>query len=95
MAWEFEDLKGYMMIRNRGRSNGGLVDMRGKVPDAVPAHWNAYFSCADLDATLETARQGGASVLVPPIELAAGRFSVLRDPQGATFSVIQSPRVDD
>ena len=30
-----------------GRSIGGMVDMTGRVPDAVPPHWLTYFSVAD------------------------------------------------
>lgn len=68
---------------------GGMVDMRGRVPDEIPAHWNVYFAVEDCDATLTAARELGGAVVVGPFDIPVGRFAVLRDPQGATFSVIQ------
>lgn len=56
----------------------------------VPPYWSVYFAVEDCDATVEKAQSLGAKVLNPPMEVeGVGRFSVLQDDQGATFSVIQ------
>ena len=61
-----------------------------QVPPEVPAHWLAYFATDDCDATVEKASGLGATVLVPPMDIPPGRFSVMLDPTGAAFAVIKS-----
>jgi hypothetical protein len=50
------------------------------------AHWSVTFSTADADATAAKATELGGTVLLPPIDAPYSRLTVLRDPQGATFS---------
>jgi uncharacterized protein len=71
-------------------SAGGMLDMRGRVPDEVPPHWMVYFNVDDADAAIETAKSGGASVAAGPMDLPMGRFAVLVDPQGAGFAIFES-----
>lgn len=71
-----------------GQTTAGMREMGEQDPPNVPPHWLAYFAVADCDATTEKARQLGGSVMVPPMTIPAGRFSVLADPQGAVFAVI-------
>jgi predicted enzyme related to lactoylglutathione lyase len=71
-----------------GKAIGGMLSMPPMVPAEVPAHWLAYVGSADCDATVATATAAGASVLVAPQDIPAGRFSVLTDPDGAVFAVI-------
>jgi predicted enzyme related to lactoylglutathione lyase len=54
--------------------------------DADPAHWGVTFSTADADATAAKATELGGKVLVAPVDAPYSRLTVLRDPQGATFS---------
>jgi uncharacterized protein len=68
---------------------GGMADITGRVPDAVPAHWLAYFAVADTDATVAQAQELGGEVNVPPMDIPAGRFAVLGDPHGGVFGVIR------
>jgi predicted enzyme related to lactoylglutathione lyase len=70
-------------------SIGGMLDMRGRVPDEVPAHWLAYFAVEDCDEALEKTKVLGGSVAVGPVDLPVGRFAVLRDPHGAGFAVFE------
>ena len=67
---------------------GGMMDMRGRVPDEVPAHWLVYFAVEDTDATIEKVKELGGGVAFGPIDIPAGRFAVLTDPHGASFAVI-------
>jgi len=56
----------------------------------VPSHWLVYFSVADCDASAAKAGQLGAKAHVPPTDIPdVGRFTVLQDPQGAYFALIQ------
>jgi uncharacterized protein len=55
--------------------------------DADPAaHWGVTFSTADADATAAKASELGGTVLQAPIDAPYSRLTVVRDPQGATFS---------
>ncbi len=72
-------------------SVGGMLDMRGRVPDEVPPHWLTYFVVEDTDAALETVKSSGGGVAFGPIDIPAGRFAVVHDPHGAMFAVIRLP----
>jgi predicted enzyme related to lactoylglutathione lyase len=52
----------------------------------APAHWGVTFSTEDADATAAKAAELGGTVLVAPVDAPYSRLTVLRDPQGATFS---------
>jgi uncharacterized protein len=76
-------------IGDAERGVGGIMDMRGRVPDEVPAHWMVYFAVDDTDATVEKAKELGGGVGYGPTDIpSVGRFAVLNDPHGAHFSVI-------
>jgi uncharacterized protein len=92
-GWEAEttEMGGgeYTTWRLDGQPVGGMADITGRVPDAVPAHWLAYFAVADTDATAARAQELGGDVNVPPMDIPAGRFAVLGDPHGAVFGVVR------
>lgn len=66
---------------------------RAVVPPDSPDHWLVHFGVdpsVGCDATVERARELGASVLLPPTDIPAGRLAVLADPAGAVFAVIDN-----
>jgi predicted enzyme related to lactoylglutathione lyase len=67
----------------------GAMPMGDNYPPQVPPHWLVYFTVEDCDASASKAQQLGGQVVVPPMDVEPGRFSVLRDPQGASFGVIK------
>lgn len=72
-------------------SVGGMIDMRGDMPDEIPPHWMVYFSVDDTDGTIDQVKERGGSVAFGPTEIPnVGRFAVLSDPQGAHFAVIKT-----
>jgi predicted enzyme related to lactoylglutathione lyase len=71
-------------------SVGGLLDMRGRVPDEVPEHWMTYFTVEGLDATVDQAKGAGANVTFGPMDVGMGRVAILIDPQGAAFGIFES-----
>jgi predicted enzyme related to lactoylglutathione lyase len=93
-GWTFEDVEvpgagSYTTINVGDDGVGGILDMAERgVPEGIPAHWQVYFGVEDTDATIEQAKQRGGSVMVEPIDIPAGRFSILVDPHGASFAVI-------
>lgn len=69
----------------------GGYDKTGVLPDEVPPHWLVYFDTDDIDATVAKANElGGTATDVMEVDM-AGRISVIHDPQGAVFGVIQGP----
>ncbi len=93
-GWTFEDndmgeAGTYTTISLGEDMVGGILNMTERgVPEEVPAHWQVYFAVEDTDATVGQATELGGSVMVPPMEVPAGRFSILVDPHGASFAVI-------
>lgn len=68
---------------------GGAMEMTAEFGDA-PAHWMPYFSVADCDKSAAKATELGATILVPPTDIPnVGRFSVMKDPQGAHFTIMK------
>lgn len=71
------------------RSIAGMMDLESFPSEGVPPSWMAYIAVDDCDATAAKAGELGGAVLQPPMETPPGRMAVLRDPQGAVFSVIK------
>ncbi|MGZ8667097.1 MAG: VOC family protein [Solirubrobacterales bacterium] len=67
---------------------GGMLDVRGRLPDEIPAHWLVYFAVGDCDATVEKAKELGGELNFGPMDLPVGRFAVLSDLHGSHFAVI-------
>lgn len=74
----------YDMWTVGGRAIGGLM----KTPAGAPpqSQWMGYIGTPDVDATTARAVVLGAKILMPVTEIpTVGKFSVIADPQGATF----------
>lgn len=89
-GWEYiVDENGYIMIQNRGRNNGAMMQMDESF-GAMPSMWQPYFTVADIDAAIEQAQAGGGTIIIPKTEApGAGHFAYLSDPAGAHFYIIQ------
>jgi predicted enzyme related to lactoylglutathione lyase len=80
---EMPDSGGYRVIRNGERSNGGIMPMPDGPPQFMP-----YFGHEDLQRVVAELDGLGGRVLNGPIQVPAGEFAVLGDPQGAVFAVL-------
>lgn len=95
-GWAFRDndmgeMGTYTEWLNGESSIGGMMDVTGRLPDEIPAHWMVYFSVGNTDAALETVKSSGGGVSFGPVDIPAGRFAIVTDPHGAAFAVIQLP----
>jgi uncharacterized protein len=64
-----------------------LVPMTSEqYPEDTPPHWSITFAVDDADAVADRAARLGGTVLAPPFDAPWVRMTVLRDPQGATFT---------
>jgi predicted enzyme related to lactoylglutathione lyase len=67
----------------------GIMEIPADLPAEVPSHWLQYIGTRDVDATADAAVRAGGSVVKAPGDMAgAGRYAVLKDPQGALFAII-------
>jgi uncharacterized protein len=72
-----------------GTPAGGLMQM-DETWGGAPPHWMVYFSVPNVSQFAEETVKAGGKICVPPKQVAGvGTFSVLNDPQGAFFSVIE------
>jgi hypothetical protein len=79
----------YSMMEYGGTPVAAISAQQQQQRDAgVPPTWNSYISVASADATLERAKELGASVHAPAFDVMdVGRMGVVQDPQGAFFLV--------
>ncbi|MDQ3751499.1 MAG: VOC family protein [Actinomycetota bacterium] len=89
-GWSFEDdpSGAYTSIKNGENLNGGMLELSPEWGD-VPPHWRPYFAVADCDDRLAKIKELGGQVYVASTEVPAGRFAVVADPQGASFSLFE------
>jgi predicted enzyme related to lactoylglutathione lyase len=91
-GWKLEKGKDggpYLHIRNGEQYIGG-VPPAGSAGPGVPPHWSIYFQVSNCDASAAKATQLGARTYMPPATMeGVGRWAVLADPQGASFSIFQ------
>jgi predicted enzyme related to lactoylglutathione lyase len=67
---------------------GGHAPAPGE--DPTP-RWSVTFWVPDADQAAARTRELGGSVLLPPMDIPVGRFTIAADPQGATFSAAAVP----
>ena len=85
---ELDDMR-YTEWKRGEASIGGMMDMPEQMPPEVPAFWLVYFGVDDTDASVAQTRELGGFVFVEPMDIPAGRFAVLGDPNGAQFGIIR------
>ena len=97
-GWEIEPQKdegklAYVLIRNAGRTNGGILPIAERHGDA-PSFWLTYFTVPSADDAAEKVRELGGEVLAGPLDLGAGRITVVSDLQGAAFALFKGETDD-
>jgi hypothetical protein len=81
----------YTLFTDAGVRRGGMMAI---APEwgPVPPSWLVYFAVSDCEGQSALAQSLGGAVRLPPTAAdGVGTFSVLVDPQGAVFAVIQPP----
>ena len=87
LGWRFDQMSEeppYWVIWNGERTNGGMT----VPPPGVPPNWFPYFVVADVDAAMGAAQAAGGQPFIGPIDVPAGRFALIQDPQGAPFGIL-------
>ncbi len=87
-GFEWDPMEGmapYATFRTGDRPLGGM----GEVSPGLPRGWTVCFGVASTDAAVSTVESGGGKVLHPAEDTEFGRFAVLEDRWGASFSVME------
>ncbi len=81
----------YKEIHIDGIAYGGMMAIdENWGPTPPPSHWSTYIAVDNADDTVEKIVANGGSVRVPPFDApGVGRMSMVADPSGAAFAVIQ------
>ena len=94
LGWEFYGDEHYIHIKNRGRSNGGMMQMDENYGE-MPPMWMVYFHVADIDGAMERVEELGGRVVTQKMEAPdTGWFTVIEDPAGAVFYIMQLEKAD-
>ena len=90
LGWEFYGDDHYIHISNRGRNNGGMIEMKD-----MPPCWMPYFHVANVDDAMKRVEELGGAVVVGKHEAPdTGWWSIVKDPAGAHFYVMQLINVE-
>jgi uncharacterized protein len=94
-GWKLEQTKvtemDYKEIHINDTAYGGMMaidDNWGLEPP--PSHWSTYIAVDNADETVEKIKANGGSIRVPPFDApGVGRISMVAEPSGAPFAIIQ------
>ena len=81
-GWDTQWENGFFTARLRGRDVAAVAPRPDSKP---PAAWITNVYADDPDATADTARAAGGTVLAEPFDNSQGRLAVIQDPTGAVF----------
>ena len=93
-GWSLEQSKvspdvPYKEIVHNGTATGGVMPM-GVEWGEMPSHWANYIAVDSADETVAKITANGGAIHVPPFDApGVGRMSMVADPSGASFAIIQ------
>lgn len=94
-GWELPQSKvtstvDYKEIVVDGAATGGMMSMIGDDWGDVPSHWASYVAVDNADETVTKITENGGRIHMPPFDApGVGRMSMVSDPSGASFAIIQ------
>lgn len=76
----------YQFFQHDGVGIGAVMKTPPNVPHSI---WNHYIGVADIDRAADAITANGGQILMGPMEIPGGEFSLNGiDPQGATFGLV-------
>jgi uncharacterized protein len=91
-GWGTQDIPG--AFPRTSFSLGDLLVGGGHAPgpqEGPAARWTISFRVADADESVARTQELGGTVLLPTMDVPVGRFAIVADPAGASFSVAAVP----
>ena len=78
----------YNLVKADGTEVGGIMAVPAQA-QGMPPCWGTYVTVDDVEAAAGKVRELGGDLIVPLQDIpGVGRFCVIRDPQGATLTLI-------
>ncbi len=74
-----------------GEPYAGVMDAKDFLPEGMPAGWQTYIGCVDVDGTLDTVQRLGGEVVMGAEDSPFGRLAQIADPTGATIKIVSVP----
>lgn len=90
-GWTYEiDQKndGYVMIKNNGRSNGGIYPITPEM-GTMPPNWTVYFTVKNMEESLAKVKELGGTTYMDPKAISIGKIAMVADPAGVSFMFIE------
>jgi uncharacterized protein len=91
-GWSREeiDMQGvtYNMFKSGDRAVGGMLTLPPEA-QSMPVMWMPYVTVESLEASVDRAKELGATVHKEITTIPMGRFAILADPQGAVIGLWQ------
>jgi predicted enzyme related to lactoylglutathione lyase len=85
--WEADP--SYTVCHSSQGPTAGIFAITADFPAEMPAHWVNYIGTRDVDGTVAAAVRAGGSIVKEAEDIkGAGRYAVLKDPQGAVFAIL-------
>ena len=79
----------YTIFKANDQMVGGMMKIAPEM-GPMPPHWLAYVAVENVDQSTTQARELGAKVMAPPMDIPnVGRFSVIEDPAGSAIALFQ------
>lgn len=93
LGWTAHEMKvgdvNYTVFKSGDKEVGGMMQM-GAEWGGMSSHWMSYVAVDDVDGTVARVESLGGKTCVPPSDIpTVGRFAVINDPSGATFSILK------
>jgi uncharacterized protein len=86
-AWPLDPA--YTVNHSAHGPQAGFMAIPADMPADMPAHWVTYIGTRDVDGTAAAAVRAGGSIIKGPDDIqGAGRYAMLKDPQGAVFAIL-------
>ncbi|WP_274629508.1 VOC family protein [Arvimicrobium flavum] len=95
VGWNSEPFQGagmpYIVVKAGDRGVGGIMALPEEAAKmGMPPAWLGYIHTDDVDARTRSIREAGGAVHREPSDIpGVGRFSVVADPQGGVFMLLQ------
>lgn len=90
-GWTFEqpeEMEGYTVIKNKGRSNGGIFPITPEM-GKMPPCWMVYFTVKNLDESVAKVKALGGHIYMDSKDISVGRIATVTDPTGAGMVLIE------
>ena len=95
-GWQYIEDNGYYLAYKGDKEVAGLYETPEKFKQMrMPHFWMTYIQVNDVEATVEKARELGGIVELVDLENSIGKIALIRDPQGAGFTIYEGAQLQN